>query len=85
MPLKARPEGLQPLQQVRIARRITQAELAEAIGERQPLISMLETGVQIPTRVQLARICKKLEAKPEALFTAPVLDELERRMKVVRR
>lgn len=84
MPLKPRPEGMQPLQQFRIQRGVTQTELAHKIGERQPLISMLETGMQMPTRLFLARLCKVLQAKPEDLFTKPVLDELERRMKVKR-
>ena len=76
MPLKPKPQGLQPLQRVRIHRRMTQGELADATGVWREMISYLETGVRRPTRLLLARLCRALDAKPEQLFTKDVLDEL---------
>ena len=81
MPLKPAPATLQPLQEVRIARRMTQHELARVLHCDQQTVSRLEVGFMPPTRRQLAVLCKCFNAKPEALFKIEVLREVQRRVR----
>lgn len=59
-------EALEPGYQVarlRILRGLTQAQLAEMVGTRQPSIARLENGTSIPSLSFLNRIAAALNAK----------------------
>ena len=81
MPLKPAPPTLQPLQEVRIERRLTQHELARILRCDQQTVSRLGVGFMPPTRKQLAMLCHTFHVKPEALFKVEVLREVERRVR----
>lgn len=80
MPLRI-PDTIQPLREVRVQRRMTQAELARALHVPQQTISHLERSGARLTRRRLALLCRVLNTKPEQLFTRTVLVELERRVR----
>lgn len=64
----AAAEGLEPGYQVarlRILRGLTQAQLAELVGTRQPSIARLENGSSTPSLSFLSRIAAVLNAKIE--------------------
>jgi transcriptional regulator with XRE-family HTH domain len=64
----AAAEGLEPGYQVarfRILRGLTQAQLAEMVGTRQPSIARLENGSSLPSLSFLNRIATALNAKIE--------------------
>ena len=85
MPLrKPRSDGVQPLYDVRVAKNMTQVELAKATSIPQPRISELETGRYVPTRLWLVKLTKVLRLRPEDLFTEAILAEVERRYKVAK-
>jgi DNA-binding XRE family transcriptional regulator len=50
---------------LRIQRGLTQAQLAEMIGTRQPSIARLENGSSVPSLSFLDRIAKALDARIE--------------------
>jgi len=61
-------EELEPGYQVarlRIMRGLTQAQLAEMVGTRQPSIARLENGSSVPSLSFLTRIAEALDAKIE--------------------
>lgn len=53
---------------LRIQRGLTQAQLAEKIGTRQPSIARLENGNSIPSLAFLKRIADALDARIELKF-----------------
>jgi len=64
----AAAEELEPGYQVarlRIQRGLTQAQLAEKVGTRQPSIARLENGSSTPSMSFLYKIAKALDAKIE--------------------
>lgn len=64
----AAAEELEPGYQVarlRILRGLTQAQLAEMVGTRQPSIARLENGTSIPSLSFLNRVATALNAKIE--------------------
>lgn len=56
-----------------IARRkklgLTQADLAERLGVRQPYVSALESGTRKPTLDTIARLAEALNTTPDALLS----------------
>jgi DNA-binding XRE family transcriptional regulator len=50
---------------LRIQRGLTQAQLAEMVGTRQPSIARLENGSSVPSLSFLDRIAKALDARVE--------------------
>ena len=57
---------------LRIQRGITQAQLAEMVGTRQPSIARLENGTSVPSLSFLDRIAKALNARIELNFVPRV-------------
>ncbi len=60
--------ALEPAQQVarlRIARGLTQAQLAELVGTRQPSIARLESGAMQPSIRFLRKVAAALDAQVE--------------------
>ena len=55
--------------QLRIQRGLTQAQLAEMVGTRQPSIARLENGNSIPSLSFLKRIADALDARIEVRLT----------------
>jgi DNA-binding XRE family transcriptional regulator len=69
----ATAEGLEPGYQVarlRILRGLTQAQLAEKVGTRQPSIARLENGSSTPSISFLNKIAEALNAKVEIRLIA---------------
>lgn len=69
----AAAESLEPGYQVarlRMQRGLTQAQLAELVGTRQPSIARLENGTSTPSLSFLNKIAAALEAKIEVRFVA---------------
>ena len=54
---------------LRIQRGLTQAQLAEMVGTRQPSIARLENGSSVPSLSFLDRIAKALDARIELRVT----------------
>lgn len=50
---------------LRIAHGLTQAQLAEMVGTRQPSIARIESGKSLPSLLFLERIAKVLNARVE--------------------
>ena len=50
------------LREIRMQRGLSQAEIANIIGVRQPIISRIEKGTHIPTWRNLERISRALDA-----------------------
>jgi DNA-binding XRE family transcriptional regulator len=66
-------EELEPGYQIarlRIARGLTQTQLAEMLGTHQPSIARLESGSSIPSLTFLNRIAAALDAKIEIKLVA---------------
>jgi len=57
---------------LRIQRGLTQAQLAEMVGTRQPSIARLENGTSIPSLSFLDRIAKALDTRIELHFVPRV-------------
>jgi DNA-binding XRE family transcriptional regulator len=57
---------------LRIQRGLTQAQLAEMVGTRQPSIARLENGISVPSLSFLDRIAKALDARIELNFVPRV-------------
>ncbi len=55
---------------LRIMRGLTQAQLAEMVGTRQPSIARLENGTSIPSLSFLRRIAAALDARIEVRLVA---------------
>lgn len=69
----AAAENLEPGYQVarlRLQRGLTQAQLAELVGTRQPSIARLENGTSAPSLSFLNKIATALEARIEVRFVA---------------
>jgi transcriptional regulator with XRE-family HTH domain len=61
---KTAPEGVifgQRLRELRIARDLTQKELANACGSNSPFISNLERGVKVPSLTMILRLADALK------------------------
>lgn len=61
---KTAPEGVifgQRLRELRIARNLTQRELADACASNSPFISNLERGVKVPSLTMVLRLAEALE------------------------
>ena len=58
------------LRDARMAKRLNQAELGEAIGKTRQAVSAYETGEKTPEGITLAAIAQVLE-QPVLYFTAP--------------
>jgi HTH-type transcriptional regulator/antitoxin HipB len=57
---------------LRIQRGLTQAQLAEMVGTRQPSIARLENGTSVPSLSFLDRIAKALDVRVELNFVPRV-------------
>ena len=57
---------------LRIQRGLTQTQLAEMVGTRQPSIARLENGTSVPSLSFLNRIAKALDARIELHFVPRV-------------
>lgn len=63
---KTVPEGVifgRRLRELRIARDMTQRQLAEACGSNSPFISNLERGVKVPSLTTILRLAKALKCQ----------------------
>jgi transcriptional regulator with XRE-family HTH domain len=63
---KTAPEGVifgQRLRELRIARNLTQRQLADACGSNSPFISNLERGVKVPSLTMVLRLAEALDSK----------------------
>lgn len=65
--------GMDNLKNLREARNITQAELADMIGVNQAYISKIEAGIANPSLEKILGIAKALRAQPAELFELPSL------------
>lgn len=63
---KTAPEGVifgQRLRELRIARKLSQGELADRCGSNRPFISNLERGVKVPSLTTILRLAKALKCR----------------------
>jgi transcriptional regulator with XRE-family HTH domain len=63
---KTFPEGVifgQRLRELRVARNLTQGELADRCGSNRPFISNLERGVKVPSLTMVLRLAAALECR----------------------
>jgi transcriptional regulator with XRE-family HTH domain len=63
---KSAPEGVifgQRLRELRIARNLTQGELADRCGSNRPFISNLERGVKVPSLTMILRLAEALKCR----------------------
>jgi len=77
---KTAPEGVifgQRLRELRIARNMTQRQLADACGSNSPFISNLERGVKVPSLTMVLRLADALECRVYSLIE--VFDKSSRR------
>jgi len=58
------------MRELRAARGLTQAQLAERMGTTQSVIARLEAGERVPTLVTLERVAAALEAVLEVRLLA---------------
>jgi transcriptional regulator with XRE-family HTH domain len=63
------------LARIRKARRLTQTQLAEAVGANQATISKIEKGTGNPTLDMIQRIATALKVHPSQLFTRDALEQ----------
>jgi transcriptional regulator with XRE-family HTH domain len=66
-------DSLEPAYQIarlRIARGLTQAQLAEMVGTKQPSIARLESGASQPSVAFLRKVAAALDAHLEMRFVA---------------
>jgi transcriptional regulator with XRE-family HTH domain len=56
------------LRELRLARGLTQAQVAERCGTMVPVISNLERGVTVPTLSTLLHLAKALDCQPSGLI-----------------
>lgn len=79
---KTAPEGVifgQRLRDLRIARDMTQRQLAEACGSNSPFISNLERGVKVPSLTMVLRLSNALQCRVYELVD--VFDDRDRSQK----
>ncbi|MDL2353446.1 MAG: helix-turn-helix transcriptional regulator [Pseudomonadota bacterium] len=62
------PELVSTLKEIREARGLTQAQLAEAIGVSRKTINTVENGVYVPSTVIALKLAAALGEPVEALF-----------------
>ena len=62
------PDLVSILKEVREARGLTQAQLAEAIGVSRKTINTVENGVYVPSTVIALKLAAALDEPVEALF-----------------
>jgi len=70
---KTAPEGVifgQRLRELRLARNLTQRELADACGSNSPFISNLERGVKVPSLTMVLRLADALKCQVYELVKA---------------
>lgn len=63
---KTAPEGVifgQRLRELRIARNLTQGELADGCESNRPFISNLERGVKVPSLTMILRLAEALDCR----------------------
>jgi len=63
---KTAPEGVifgQRLRELRVARNLSQAELADRCGSNRPFISNLERGVKVPSLTMILRLADALSSR----------------------
>jgi len=63
------------LARIRKARKLTQTQLAEAVGANQATISKIEKGLGNPTLDMIERIAAALKVHPSQLFTRNALEQ----------
>ena len=63
------PELVSTLKEIREARGLTQAQLAEAIGVSRKTINTVENGVFVPSTVIALKLARALDEPVEALFS----------------
>ncbi len=63
------PELVSSLKEIREARGLTQAQLAEAIGVSRKTINTVENGVYVPSTVIALKLAAALGEPVEALFS----------------
>jgi TetR/AcrR family transcriptional regulator, cholesterol catabolism regulator len=63
------PPLLAPLRRLRLARGLSQADLARRVGMRPATISAIETGKTCPRPRTLRRLANGLGVGPDVLFT----------------
>jgi transcriptional regulator with XRE-family HTH domain len=79
---KTAPEGVifgRRLHELRIARNLTQDELAERCGSNRPFISNLERGVKVPSLTMVLRLAEALGCRVYELVE--VFEKSDRRRK----
>ncbi|MBZ5500130.1 MAG: helix-turn-helix transcriptional regulator [Acidobacteriia bacterium] len=59
------------LRAMRVFRGMTQGELGQKIGKSQAWVCQLERGLQIPTDIDVALICRALNVSPDTIFPKP--------------
>ena len=62
------PDLVSSLKEIREARGLTQAQLAEAIGVSRKTINTVENGVYVPSTVIALKLAAALDTSVEALF-----------------
>ena len=62
------PELVSRLKEIREARGLTQAQLAEAIGVSRKTINTVENGIFVPSTVIALKLAAALDTSIEALF-----------------
>lgn len=60
-------------------KKLSQAQLARAVGVPQEYVSRMETGDMIPKAVVLDKLCKALGVTPNLLFSGHILAEVAER------
>ena len=63
------------IRDIRVSRNFSQAELAERIGARQPVVSRIEIGKHVPTWRSLSRIADALGASVTVDFIEEEVSE----------
>ena len=79
---KTASEGVifgQRLRELRLARNLTQRQLAEGCGSNSPFISNLERGVKVPSLTMILRLAQALDCRVYDLVD--VFDRGDRRRK----
>jgi transcriptional regulator with XRE-family HTH domain len=59
------------IKELRTAAGLSQTQLADIIGARQPIISRIEKGMHVPTLSNLFRIAEALNVELNVLLTLP--------------
>ena len=59
------------IKDLRVAKGLSQTELAESIGVRQPIVSRIEKGTHVPTWRNLERIARALGTEISVVIKLP--------------